>query len=210
MKITWIGHSCFKVEKGEYCVVLDPYADGSVPGLLPVRESANMVLCSHEHGDHNARQLVAVEAADENVIAVNRICTYHDDEKGTKRGPNIIHVLEDGELRIAHLGDLGCRLEAEQIEQLKNLDAALIPVGGFYTIDADEAAELVRQISPRIVIPMHYRDAVKGFGFPVIGTVEQFTEQMPEVEFPGRSVLEIEAGGNEKGKVVVLQPENAV
>lgn len=208
MKITWIGHSCFRIEKGEYRVILDPYEDGSVPGLSPVRESANVVLCSHEHGDHNARQLVSLEKEAKSVIAVSRIHTYHDDEKGAKRGKNIIHILDDGEFRIAHFGDLGCRLEAEQAKQLKNLDAALIPIGGFYTIDAKAAAELVKQIAPRIVIPMHYRDDEKGFGFPVISTLEPFLKRMETVEVFNGSTLDLAAGNGKKETVVVLRPQN--
>lgn len=209
MKITWIGHSCFKVQTGDYCVILDPYEDASVPGLAPVREAANEVLCSHEHGDHNARALVTLQQAEKRGIAVTRIHTYHDEEKGAKRGENVIHILDDGNVRIAHFGDLGCCLEEDQLKMLQNLDAALIPVGGFYTIDAGQAAELAEQIHPGIVIPMHYRDDEKGFGFPVIGTVEQFTALMTEVEAAGNSEIEIEAGSKDKMKTVLLVPRNA-
>lgn len=81
MKITWIGHSCFKVEKDGFTIMLDPYEDDSVPGLTPVREKANMVLCSHEHGDHNARNLIEMVDDAENPFHIDVIDTYHDDAK---------------------------------------------------------------------------------------------------------------------------------
>ncbi|HCT92257.1 MAG TPA: Zn-dependent hydrolase [Lachnospiraceae bacterium] len=209
MKITWIGHSCFKVEKDGCTILLDPYGDGSVPGLAPVRERANMVLCSHEHGDHNARDKVEIVEAERSPFTVTRMETYHDDEKGAKRGRNIIHIISDNEMRIAHLGDLGCEPDAEQIKQLMGLDAVLIPVGGFYTINAVQAAKLVESIRPGAVIPMHYRSDEKGFGFGVIGTVDPFMEQMKDVMVIPTSELDLATTKDMPGTVFVLQPQNA-
>ena len=111
-----------------------------------------------------------------------------------------------GENRIAHLGDLGCELPPEQMEKLQGLDAILIPVGGFYTIDANEAAAFVKKANPRIVIPMHYRSQEDGFGFPEIGTVDAFTEQMESVM--RISSPELETARELAAQVVVLRPEN--
>lgn len=209
MNITWIGHSCFKIEKDGYSIILDPYEDGSVPGLSPVREQANMVLCSHEHGDHNARHTVEVSEAEGFPFTITEIRTYHDDEEGAKRGGNIIHIITDGSMRIAHFGDLGCEPDAGQMKQLMGLDAALIPVGGFYTINGVQAAKLAADLHPGIVIPMHYRDDEKGFGFDVIGTVEQFTDQMEDISVIPASRLELVAVEEMPGKVFVMQPQNA-
>ena len=170
MHITWLGHSCFRVESRGYTAVLDPYADGSVEGLLPVRETADLVLCSHEHGDHNARDLVTLREGKAPVFRVETISTYHDDQKGAKRGPNTIHILDDGVFRAAHAGDLGCALSGEELEKLKGLDVLMVPVGGYYTIDAAQARALVNAVKPRIVIPMHYRG--QGFGFDVLAELE--------------------------------------
>ncbi|MDO4326853.1 MAG: MBL fold metallo-hydrolase [bacterium] len=211
MKIEWIGHSCFKVESGGYSIITDPYSEGSVPGLAPVKEEANLILCSHEHGDHNARTCVTVKETPENAVCpfqITKIETYHDEVKGAKRGPNVIHILDDGENKVAHFGDLGCELEPEQLEKLKGLDVALIPVGGFYTIDAVQAADLVRQIKPRIVVPMHYRSEADAFGFQVIGTVDTFTECMRSVMTCFRS--EIESIYEYDAQVIVLQPKNRI
>ena len=189
MNITWLGHSCFRVESRGYTAVLDPYADGSVEGLLPVRETADLVLCSHEHGDHNARDLVTLREGKAPVFRVETISTYHDDQKGAKRGPNTIHILDDGVFRAAHAGDLGCALSGEELEKLKGLDVLMVPVGGYYTIDAAQARALVNAVKPRIVIPMHYRG--EGFGFDVLAELEDFTRLCGDVVHYGGSVLEL-------------------
>ncbi len=207
MKLTWIGHSCFKLEKDGYSIIMDPYADGSVPGCKPVRETADLVLCSHEHGDHNYRDGVTLTGRAGGPFAVERIDTYHDDVMGAKRGSNQIFIISDGEDRVAHLGDLGCDLEPEQVEKLKGLDVVMIPIGGFYTIDAKQAAEIVRQLNPRIVIPMHYRSEAGGFGYDVIGTVEEFAAEMGNAVTLAGS--EIETTEKQTAQVVILQPENA-
>jgi len=181
MKITWIGHSCFKLEKDGYSIVIDPYGDASVPGYTPVREEADMVLCSHEHRDHNAREAVILRSTEKTPFRVTVIDTFHDEEKGAVRGADKIHVIDDGETRLAHLGDIGCPLEPDQAALLQELDVLLIPVGGFYTIDAGQAAEIVGQLQPRIVVPMHYRSEKDGFGYDVIGTVDAFAELMKDV-----------------------------
>lgn len=184
MKITWLGHSCFKVESQGYAVVIDPYEDGYVPGLAPLRERANHVLCSHKHGDHNYRAAVTVTEKEPSPFRITALSTYHDDRQGELRGSNTIHILDDGCLRVAHFGDLGCRLSEEQAALLTGLDAVMVPVGGYYTIDAGQAKELVDRIRPRVVIPMHYRGET--FGFDVLGTVEAFADMCEVVvEYPG-------------------------
>lgn len=204
MKITWIGHSCFKIEKDDYAIVLDPYEDGSVPGLRPVRERADLVLCSHEHADHNFRGGVTLSGRTKTLFSIEKIHTWHDEVKGAKRGDNQIFIIDDGENRIAHLGDLGCELTPEQMKKLQNLDAVLVPVGGFYTIDAGQAAELVKSLNPRIVVPMHYRSGRDQYGYDVVGTVDVFTKLMDSVmEVPGS---EIETTDEQGAQVVVLQP----
>ena len=207
MKLTWIGHSCFKIESKGYTVILDPYEDGSVDGLRPVREEADLVLCSHEHGDHNGRSCVSLRQGVPSPFTIDKIETYHDDQKGAKRGPNTIHILDDGECRVAHLGDLGCMLAPEQEEKLRDLDVALIPVGGFFTIDAGQARELAERIRPGIVVPMHFRNG--NFGFEVLDTIDAYTRLCPQVQTVSGSVLEIPKDLNEKGQTVVLTPQNA-
>ena len=207
MKITWIGHSCFKVEEAGYRIVFDPYDDGYVPGLGPVRETAEEVLCSHEHGDHNARKRVKLTSGGMSPFTVTKIETYHDPQKGALRGRNTIHILSGAGKRIAHFGDLGCELPADQLAQLENLDIAMIPVGGYYTIDAAQAADLVRKINPAHVIPMHYRGDGNSFGFDVIGTVREFTDLMDSVNFTGSCTVDLDNLPSEQ--VLVLTSQNA-
>lgn len=172
VKITWLGHSCFKVEAEGYAVIFDPYEDGYVPGLKPLREEADQVLCSHEHGDHNARKVIAIREGAASPFQVRTISTYHDDRQGALRGANQIHILETGGISIAHAGDLGCELLPEQAQALKGVKVLMVPVGGYYTIDAVQARKLVDTVCPEIVLPMHYRGA--GFGFDVLAPLEDY------------------------------------
>ena len=96
-----------------------------------------------------------------------------------KRGMNMIHVLDNGSLRIAHFGDIGCPLNDAQREKIGKLDVAMLPVGGFFTMEPDGIEELIEQLQPRIVIPMHYR--TEEFGFPVIGTLDDFLKLRSDV-----------------------------
>ncbi|RHS90856.1 MBL fold metallo-hydrolase [Clostridium sp. AM42-4] len=205
MKLTWIGHSCFKLESNGYTLILDPYEDNYVPGLAPVRERADAVFCSHEHSDHNGRETVTLKQdSAPSPFTVTEIHTWHDEAQGTKRGTNCIRIFDDGSYRVAHLGDLGCELEPEQTEQLKGLDAVMIPVGGFYTIDAAQAKALIDQIQPRVTIPMHYRG--ESFGYDVLGTLEDFTALCDcVVEYPGNS---IELNEEMLQQVAVVKPQN--
>ena len=164
MKITWLGHSCFTVESQGYRIVLDPYKDGTVPGLAPVRVEADQVLCSHGHDDHCGTEGVSLRQGRPSPFTVETIDTWHDDKNGAKRGPNTIHILSDGQCRVAHLGDLGCDLTPEQTDRLRSLTALLVPVGGFFTINATQAKKLAEEIAPTVVIPMHYRG--KGLVIP--------------------------------------------
>ena len=204
MNITYLGHSCFKVESQGYSIVLDPYQDGKVPGYAPVRETADEVLCSHGHGDHCGVENVTRKQGGVSPFTVETIDTWHDDQQGALRGPDTIHILSDGQCRIAHLGDLGCELTQERKARLSGLTALLIPVGGYYTIDAAQAAKLADELSPSMVIPMHYRG--DGFGYDVIGTLDQFTALRSDVrEYPG-STLELTAEA--ETQTAVLKPRN--
>lgn len=198
-KITWLGHACFKIELLDSIIVVDPFEDGSVPGCRNIREKAHLVLCSHEHHDHNFRD--GVEIIDKlNQVNIHIIDTYHDDKKGTLRGSNKIHIIDDGTYKIAHLGDLGCELEADQKELLKECDVVFVPVGGYYTIDSLQAKHLIDDIQPRITIPMHYRG--DGFGFDVISPVDDFINYYDDVVLVDDHYIEVSK--NDDKKIVVL------
>jgi len=172
IQITWYGHSCFAVEAEDYRIVLDPYADASVPGLPNLRLTANEVLCSHEHDDHHGVSSVKVNRRDTIPFSIQKYAVFHDPEQGRLRGSNTIHRITCQGMSIVHLGDLGHLLSENTAKQVEKPDLLLIPVGGYYTIDAEEAAQTVQQLKPGIVIPMHYRQGAAGYS--TIGTVEPF------------------------------------
>lgn len=163
VKVEYFGHSCFRLSWGGQRIVLDPYADGSVPGCPKLRLDAEAVYCSHAHRDHNAVDCVRLHEGGARRYAVTELETDHDDCGGAKRGRNTIRIFDFGGIRVAHFGDLGRPLTAAETQALQGLDCALIPVGGYYTIDAAQAAAIAAAIAPRMVIPMHYRTAVSGF-----------------------------------------------
>ena len=173
IKLEWFGHSAYKVEYKGYSVFIDPYADGMVPGLSILKEKANLVLCSHEHQDHGYREAIEItETSIENPFEISFIECSHDDEGGTKRGMNKIHVLKADGINLCHLGDIGDMLTPEQIEKIEGVTVLMAPVGGFYTIDPEKLNTLVNKINPKILVPMHYRN--EEFGFDVIGTLGDY------------------------------------
>ncbi len=202
VKIIWHGHSCFKVVCDNYEIVFDPYEDGYVPGLKNLDLEADEVLCSHEHGDHNAVSVVKLKSSNQkNPFRIEIIDTFHDDTQGSQRGTNKIHILDNGEFRIAHFGDIGCELTDEQVKKIGHLDVAMIPIGGFYTIDAAQAKKMMDELQPHVIIPMHYRG--EGFGFDVIGTLDQFTSNYNNVVEYNLNKFELDA--QTKKQVAVLK-----
>ena len=205
MTSIWNGHSCFALDTAQGAVVLDPYQDGSVPGLSPLRLSADLVLCSHGHRDHGARETVTLTGRPFS-LQVEELPTFHDPEGGALRGPNTIHIISAEGLRVAHLGDLGCDLTPEQADKLAGLDALMIPVGGYYTIDAQQARAVAQALKPRVVIPMHYRSPA--FGYDVIGPLEDYLALCGGenvVRYPG-SALELTKDTPAQTAVLTYQP----
>lgn len=176
MNIMYLGHACFRVESDGYAIILDPYTD--VPGYPLLTVSANAVLCSHEHFDHNARHVVPVPLIERpSPFTVEKLATFHDECSGQKRGSNTVHILRAEEMTVVHLGDLGHLLSEEQAAVLRNCDVLMIPVGGTYTVTGAEAAQIIEQLQPRLVIPMHYRCGQ--YGFDVLDTAEPFLASLP-------------------------------
>ncbi|NLW70903.1 MAG: MBL fold metallo-hydrolase [Eubacteriaceae bacterium] len=189
IRLTWLGHSCFLASAEGYTIAFDPYSKGSVPGIDLYDPEANEVICSHEHGDHNYREGVKLIKGGVNPFKVTTIESFHDPEEGAQRGPNNITILEYKGIRVAHLGDIGCMPKEEQLEQLRGLDAVMIPVGGRFTLEALAAVELVVRIRPRVVIPMHFRD--KKMGLPMISTPESFLIRMGDVVYHKENYIDI-------------------
>ncbi len=167
MIITWFGQSCFEIKDKKkldnISIVIDPF-DESI-GLKVPKIKADILIISHSHKDHANKKAIegnpyVIETAGEYDIKstmIQGIESFHDENNGKDRGKNIIYRIEINGMSIVHLGDLGHILDSKQVEQLSNVDILLIPVGGKYTIDAKKATEIVSQIEPRIIIPMHYK-----------------------------------------------------
>lgn len=163
MKIQWLGHSSFKLEESTgTTIVTDPYKN--IGFDMPIVE-ADAVTVSHAHKDHSnikaikGKPVVFDKAGfyDFNGVNITGISVFHDDEKGSQRGENIIFKYRMDGVEICHLGDIGQKITPELIELLVPVNVLLIPVGGGYTIDAETAKEFVDALMPDIVIPMHYK-----------------------------------------------------
>lgn len=188
MRLQWHGHSCFQVSAQGYSIVFDPYTDGMIPGCGPLRLTADAVFCSHEHGDHNARQNVTLSGRD-CPLQVEAISSFHDDKHGLLRGKNTIYILSAEGMRVAHLGDLGHMPDKKTLAALQGLDAVMIPVGGHYTIDAPTAKAVVDALAPRVVLPMHYR--LGDMGFDVLSELSAFTDLCDNVKYYERDALDL-------------------
>lgn len=174
MEITWLGHACFAVESGGCRIVLDPYKMDDYP---PLRTHADAVLCSHGHNDHCYTAAVELSTKGNTAFTVEKLTTFHDDKGGALRGENTVHILRAEGLTVVHCGDLGHFPAEAQLAAISNADAMLIPVGGYYTIDAVTAKRVCDAAKPRVIVPMHYRHGV--YGLRPVGTLEEFLELYP-------------------------------
>ncbi|MGE5416790.1 MAG: MBL fold metallo-hydrolase [Acidobacteriota bacterium] len=181
MKITWLGHSCFLVETNEQRIVMDPY-DATIGYPLPQVE-ADIVTTSHAHRDHGAVDTVhgsphILNQPGEfksNQVIITGVETFHDDSQGRKRGKNIVYKVDSEGLSLCHLGDLGHRPDSSLIKKIGHVDVLLIPVGGVYTIAADEALEVAKLLHSEITIPMHFKTSALNFSLaPVEDYIRNF------------------------------------
>ncbi|MBI3443239.1 MBL fold metallo-hydrolase [Candidatus Woesebacteria bacterium] len=213
MEITFIGHSSFRIRGKSVSVVTDPY-DPKMVGLKYAKVDADIVTISHNHEDHNKSELVTgvrkvISGPGEyeiSGISIIGIPSFHDTQKGSQRGKNTIYVIEMDRLTMAHLGDLGHTLDDKIIDDMGEVDILFIPVGGVYTIGPGEAAEVVQQIEPKIIIPMHYR--VEGLNpevFSDLSGVEEFLgkignkgERLPKLQIKKEEM-------SEEQRVVILE-----
>lgn len=183
MEITWLGQACFKIKGKNASVVVDPF-DPDFTGLkLPKNLDADVVLISHSHKDHSFAQgvlgnpLVISGPGEYEIkrVAITGVSVFHDINLGSERGKNTVYNLNIDGVSIVHLGDLGHVLTEDQVQEIGQCDILLVPVGGVYTIDAKTAVEVVSQLEPKIVIPMHYGN-IPGLKFPLEG-VEAFLKE---------------------------------
>ncbi|MBC7254080.1 MAG: MBL fold metallo-hydrolase [Actinobacteria bacterium] len=198
VRVSWLGHAMFLLEDGSgHRLVTDPYGEG-VGYSLP-RVEADIVLVSHDHFDHNnvdlvkGNPVVVREAGRKEIdgVLVEGFPTFHDASGGKERGRNLIFRIRMQGLTFIHLGDLGHLLEEEPASELQGADVLFVPVGGTFTVDDAQAAELVRALAPRVAVPMHFRNS--GCSFPIL-TEEPFLSRFNRVERVGKKPVYIAPG----------------
>ena len=194
LTLRWFGQACFLLTSpGGTAVLMDPF--GAKVGYPAPSVKADAVTVSHEHGDHNnaaaaqgqpkvIRGLTESGWAEINEqvgdVRIRSVAADHDAEQGQKRGRDTIFVFETGGITVVHLGDLGRVLTEEQVKQIGKTDVLLVPVGGYYTIDATAAGQVVEQLQPRLVVPMHYKTAATPQS--PIAPVDEFLKGKARVE----------------------------
>jgi len=211
MKLKWLGHSAFVITSDTGTkIITDPYATRDDLSYGEIKESADIVIVSHDHSDHN--NVAAVRGNPEIVrgtteikrIKFRGIPTYHDEAAGKKRGSNTIFCFEIDGMKVCHLGDLGHPLGDKQIAELGEVDILLVPVGGFYTIDAIAASQACDQLKPRIIIPMHYKTSKCAFP---ISSVDEFLQGKRDVNRLDASEVEFKLGELPANtQIIVLKP----
>lgn len=203
MFIRWHGHACFEISNGT-TVVTDVH-DGKSIGIRPPDVEGDIALQSHDHFDHNCARLVkggdvtvitSSEPTEVKGIKIHGVGTFHDEDRGTKRGTNIIFKFEMDGMKFCHLGDLGELLTDDHVSQIGDVDVLFCPVGGTFTVDAEGAWKVINAIKPKIVVPMHYR--VGGLSLsiaPIDGFLERASGQEiikvgNEIEFSKEDIPE--------------------
>jgi len=213
MKVKYLGHSAFVITSEEGLkIITDPYTRS--PGLTygEIKESADIVTISHEHLDHcnpaavrgNPEVVKGAGRVAVKGMEFNGIASYHDEARGRMRGNNTIFCFEVDGMRVCHLGDLGHLLDDRQVKEMGDVDILLIPVGGYYTIDARAASQVCNQLKPRVVMPMHYKTEK---GIPGIFGVDEFLGGKDNVSRQDSSEVEFKREElPPPSQIIVLKP----
>ncbi len=166
MKVKFLGHAAFKItSEAGVSIITDPYERGEKINYGAINEPADIVTVSHEHADHSnaagvpgkPRVIKGAASAEVNGIKIRGLASFHDEEKGKKRGNNVVFCFEIDGMRVCHVGDLGHQLTNAQIVEMGRVDILMVPVGGFYTIDSNAATRLCNAVAPKVIIPMHFK-----------------------------------------------------
>jgi L-ascorbate metabolism protein UlaG (beta-lactamase superfamily) len=209
MTIFWLGQSAFKIQDKDVTLAIDPYGE---IGLKMPKFQAGVLLITHDHDDHNNKEAIKgtpflIDGPGEYEVKnvfVYGIPAFHDDKGGAERGKITIYLIEMEGIKVAHLSDLGQQsLTNEQLELLEGVDILLIPVGGHFTIDGEQAAKIVSQLQPRIVIPMHYK--IPGLNIK-LESVDKFLKEFGAANLEKMDKLKISKKDlpQEETKVILL------
>ena len=191
MKIRFLGHASFLITSDDGLrIITDPYKPGCFDGGIkygPITEQADIVTISHEHDDHNCTDIQGdpafVRGAGKKElkgIVIEGTDVFHDTSGGKERGANTVFKMTIDGIKVVHLGDLGHPLSDQEVMDIGAVDLLLVPVGGYFTIDAAAADTIIEKLKPRIVVPMHFK--TEKCGFP-IAAVHEFTKNKQVKEF---------------------------
>ena len=196
LQIRWHGHACWEITN-DITLVTDPH-DGKSIGIPAPNVAGDIILVSHDHYDHNSVKSVEKESSKvvtdvrKRTIENVEICgvdSFHDEDRGAKRGSNIIYKFEIDEIKFCHLGDLGHELDEDAVQKIGEVDILFIPIGGTFTVDDKQAWNVINKIKPKIIIPMHYK--IGGLSLPIAG-IDPFLEQAKEKIIPVGNEIDIE------------------
>lgn len=209
MEISYFGQSCFKIVGKNITAAIDPYSPKL--GLKLPKIDADVLMISHGHYDHNYKEGVRgdyllLDSPGEYEIKecfFQGIPSFHDDKQGAERGVNTIFTMEIDGIHVCHLGDLGTELDNEQLELVDGVDILMIPVGGTYTIDAKTAVKIINDVSPKIVIPMHYK--LPGSTETTLASLDKFLGEIGEEPETLEKIKVMKKDLPEEMKVVVLK-----
>ena len=191
-KLTYLGHASFLIESKNFSLVIDPYQNNSVPNMtFPKIEAVDAVFCSHDHFDHNARELVKIKNP-ANPVSFLSVKVPHDHENGAKRGLNDINMFDIDGFKVVHLGDTGCVLNEKTLAPFIGCDVLLAPINGYFTISPDELNQIYKIIKPRILIPMHYYMEEYQSGYPDGNMIERFKKLFPDYHYLANPILDLD------------------
>ena len=174
MTVRWYGQSFFQVEDSAgRTFAIDPHA---IPAFGRVPVKADWVIVSHPHDDHSLVEMIDTGKKDARIaeadvyrgvtetktgkqdwkvidakrgnIRIRNVATYHDTTNGLQRGKNSIFIVEVDGLFICHLGDLGHELTDAQVKAIGKVDVLMVPIGGIYTINGEQAQAVMKQLKP--------------------------------------------------------------
>lgn len=210
MEIFWYGHSCFRMtERGLATVVVDPF-DSNAVGYFPLKLKSDIVAVSHDAPGHNYTNAVkgtshTLSGPGEYEIGGVFITAVQTDGIGRKKGDqprNTLYVFDYDGLTVAHLGDLKQVPSQAEVEALGPVNIVLIPTGGGGGLNASKAAEVVSQLEPNIIIPMHYQTRD---GKIPLDSLDKFIKEMGLQPIEPVPSLKISKSGlPSESKVIVL------